>query len=288
MNITLVNSNDLLPLTCSRKGTCCHGNQVLLNPWEIAVLANGKNCSPQEFINTYTDLGGIRLKFDGATNSLGKKACNLYTENFGCSIHPSRPLACRLFPLGRQIQNNVAQYMFQGDQFPCLKECSEVLNLPKLSVKEYLSGQQTETFEKAQDGYLEMMQNIADIAFTLLLDTGLAASGDTTTLKEWKKLGAENPEKWVNRIPADWYEVILFPEINYNPNECISFIEKHSELIQLKTQEKFENQLTLEEYSYASIQLMAITLLLAKSIGADTEVLIELWIQTAKENGALE
>ena len=90
-------------------------------------------------------------------------------ENFGCSVYEGRPLACRLFPLGRYIQNSEAHYMFEGTIFPCLAECSEVTNLHSMTVTNYLSGQETELFEKAVDTYLGMVQNIADIAFTLLL-----------------------------------------------------------------------------------------------------------------------
>ena len=46
-------------------------------------------------------------------------------------------------------------------------------------------------FEKAQDAYLEVMQNLAENAFTLLLDSGLAATGEKITLSMWRKMGQE-------------------------------------------------------------------------------------------------
>ena len=74
LKTTIISNSDVLPLTCSRSGTCCHGNQVWLNPWEINQLAQTKNVSIPDFCNLYTEFGGIRLKFTGAQNILKKNS----------------------------------------------------------------------------------------------------------------------------------------------------------------------------------------------------------------------
>ncbi len=288
MITTKIHLGDYLPLTCSRKGTCCHGNQVFLNPWEIVSLANEKKCSVIEFIENYTDLKGLKLRFDGVKNQIGKAACNLYIDDFGCSIHNGRPLACRLFPIGRQIQENEIRYIYQGTEFPCLDGCLEVLELPKLTVNDYLSGQETDLYEQAQDEYLEVMQNLADIAFTLLLDTKLAESNEPETLIEWGKMSKESVEQILNRIDSEWLKLLMTPSINEFLHEPIEFARKHNELLQSKAQEQFEQIESLSELSKASVQTMAITLFLAKGIGADPTALIEFWIETAKSHGAKE
>ena len=225
MITTKLSLQDKLPLTCSRKGTCCHGNLVYINPWELVSLAKEKNITPREFKELYCDFGGIRLRFNGKEDARNKPACSQYIENFGCSVHVGRPLACRLFPIGRQIQNEKANYLFQGTEFPCLNGCSEVTELPYLSVDEYLKGQETDNFEKAQDVYLDLMQNLADIAFTLLLDTSLASSGDKETLREWRKMGAELPENLAERINPEWLDYLLLPEINDDLNSFVDNFE---------------------------------------------------------------
>jgi Fe-S-cluster containining protein len=288
MITTKIHLGDYLPLTCSRKGTCCHGNQVFLNPWEIVSLANEKKCSVTEFIENYTDIKGLKLRFDGVKNQIGKAACNLYIDDFGCSVHKSRPLACRLFPIGRQIQENEIQYIYQGTEFPCLNCCSEVLELPKLTVNDYLSGQETDLYEQAQDEYLEVMQNLADIAFSLLLDTKLAESNEPETLIEWRKMSNESIEQILNRIDSEWIKLLMTPSINECVNKPIEFARKHNELLQSKAQEQFGQLESLSELSKASVQIMAITLFLAKGIGADPTALIEFWIETAKSHGARE
>ena len=281
---TPLHLEDKLPLTCSRKGTCCHGNLVLLNPWELHRLASEKQLTALEFRDHFCDWSGIRLKFEGPKDARGKKACSQYIANFGCSVHAGRPLACRLFPLGRQIQNEEVQYIHQGSTIPCLEGCSEVLQLPHLSVKSYLNEQKTGLYENAQDGYLEVMQNMADIAFMLFLDTGLAESGDTETLLEWNKIGAETPDVMALRIGSVWMDYILLPPIKFSATNPTKFSSEHQTFLQEKAQQKIDTLTTLTAVKEASIWMIAIALFLAKSIGADTKELSELWVEMAKKH----
>lgn len=277
---------DQLPLTCSRTGTCCHGKQVLLNPWELHCLAKEKKITPKQFRDLYTDFGGIRLRFDGKIGYKGQSACSQYVDNFGCSVHLGRPLACRLYPLGRQIQSEQVHYIYEGTAFPCLEGCPIVTELPQLSVSEYLEGQEAESFEIAQDTYLDLMQNLADIAFELLLETGLSASGDKHTLALWRKMGIENPEDLANRIGPEWMEYLMLP--NIQSTDFHSFVTQHNVHLQTKIQEQFAVAHTNQAFHEASVLVMALALQLARGLGADPKSLSEHWIEIAKTNGALE
>ncbi|MRT93016.1 YkgJ family cysteine cluster protein [Ancylomarina sp. 16SWW S1-10-2] len=277
---------DRLPLTCSRTGNCCFGKIIYINPWELLHLAKEKKKTAREFRDLYSDFGGIRLKFDGKVGWKGRHACSQYVDNFGCDVHLGRPLACRLYPLGRQLQSGEVNYMYQGDLFPCVEECSEVQKLAYLSVGEYLEGQMTDAFEKAQDAYLELMQNIADIAFELLLETGLSESGDKKTLAEWRKMGCELPEVLADRIGQEWMDCLMIP--NISDEDSIAFVTKHNELINLKAQEKFGALQTHQELHEASVLIMGVALHLARGLGANPKELSELWIDIAKQNGAQE
>ncbi|WP_237276321.1 YkgJ family cysteine cluster protein [Tenacibaculum ovolyticum] len=287
MQTTKLNTQSILPLTCSRAGTCCFGKSVMLNPWELLSFSKEKKITSREFRDLYCEFGGIRLRFDGKEDKKGQKACNQYVENVGCSVHQGRPLACRLYPLGRQIQFNKAHYIYEGNKFPCLNDCSEVLELPKLSVGEYLKGQEADLFEKAQDEYLIVMQNIADIAFELLLDSGLAESGDTKTLATWRVIGTESPELLAERIGEDWMNCLMTPSIN-NTDNPINFAQKHNNLLQLKAQEQFGNLQTFNELHQASVLMVAVALHLARGLGADVKGISEHWVDIAKSHGAKE
>lgn len=289
--ITKLNVEDKLPLTCSRTGTCCHGKLVQLNPWEILCFAKEKKISPREFRDQYCDFCGIRLKFNGKPGWKNLPACSQYIENFGCSVHLGRPLACRLYPLGRQKQAETVDYIFQGSEFPCLEGCPEVKDLPQLSVGEYIKGQATSTFEAAQDAYLEIMQNLADIAFVLLLDTGLSKSGNKETLRLWRKMGKEDPQQLADRISSDWMDDLMLPEITdseANSQNPEIFANHHNILLQSKAQESFGFLTTNKEFSEASCLMMALALHLARGLGANPKTLSERWINTAKKNGAFE
>lgn len=277
---------DQLPLTCSRKGTCCHGNQVLLNPWELASLANQLQIEAVEFRKRYCDFFGFRLRFDGAENALGKKACLLYQAEKGCTVHEGRPLACRLFPLGRQIQQENITYIFEGNDFPCNNGCPEVNFLPKLSVETYLKEQKTTHFEAAQDAYLEVAQSIADIAFMLLLETGLAESNDTETLLEWSTLGKASPQELAEKIGSEWIDFLTIPKLIFEKNNPTVFIEQHLEFLQFEAQLHINNMHDFPQFRTGAIQFMAMALLVAKSVGANPEDLAELWIETARKHGA--
>lgn len=288
MVTTKLSLQDKLPLTCSRTGTCCHGKLVLLNPWELASLAREKKITPREFRDLYCDSGGIRLRFDGKIGWREQHACSQYIDGFGCSVHLGRPLSCRLYPLGRQIQSEEVHYMYQGNEFPCLDGCPEVSGLPHLTVGDYLEGQATGKFEKAQDEYLDLMQNLADIAFELLLDTGLAESGDTETLPQWRKMGNELPEVLADRIGLDWLDCLMLPEITGDLEDPVSFSRKHFDLLRSKAQEKFGTLQANQELHEASVLMMGVALHLARGLGAEPEILAEHWIATAKNHGAME
>lgn len=288
MTSTKLSLQDQLPLTCTRMGTCCHGNRVYLNPWELVCLAQEKNISPREFRDLYCDLGGILLRFDGKVDKRGKPSCSQYIQDFGCSVHKGRPLACRLFPLGRQIQNEEAHYMFQGNSFPCLLDCPDVTKLPHMSVGEYLKGQATDPFEKAQDEYLDLMQNIADIAFTLLLDTGLAETGETQTLSTWRKMGKSEAGELANSIGQEWIDHLLLPSLNEFAKDPILFARAHNEQLQVMAQEKFGSLKTEQDLHEASVLMMGMALYLARALGADPKILSEDWIDVAKSHGARE
>lgn len=274
---------DQLPLTCSRTGTCCFGKQVRMNPWELATIAQAKQISTTQFADQYCEIGGTRLKFDGSTSPKGEKACSQYIHNFGCSLHNGRPLVCRLYPIGRQKQNNVVSYIHEGTEFPCLNGCPEVTTLPYLTVESYLQGQQTGQFELAQDMYLDLMQSIADIAFALLLETGLAEVDNGATLTAWQQMGQAAPETLAEGLNNDWIKHLMRPEIDYTPLPDV-FIEQHALYFQDIVQHQIEQQQTLDDFQQLSVTIMGLALLLGFALGADPQALAAHWIAIAKAN----
>lgn len=288
METTKLNLSDKLPLTCTRSGTCCHGKKVNINPWELANLANEKKMKTKEFGDLYCEFGGIRLKFNNEPKWKDDFACSQYVPGIGCQVYNGRPLACRLYPLGRQKQSGDTHYIFQGHKFPCLAECSDVTALPYLSVIEYIEEQGAENFELAQDGYLEVMQNLAEAAFILLLDSGLAQSGDKKTIQEWRRMGRAEPKELSSQIGDKWMDLLMFPEISVDLADPISFINRHNLQLQEKIEESFGDFEKIPDLSGASSLLLGLALHLGRGLGAKPKELSEHWINTAKNNGAKE
>jgi len=285
---TKLTLNDNLPLTCSRSGTCCHGKTVRLNPWELACLAEAKGLTPRAFRDRYCDFGGIHLRFDGAPGWRKLPACSQYVPDLGCSVHSGRPLACRLYPLGRQRQGEELYYLYQGRDFPCLEGCPDVLNLPQLSVAAYIEGQAVKRFEVAQDEYLELMQSLADSAFAFLLESGLAESGDRQTLRLWREMGREEPEQLQDRLGPEWIDLLMVPVVADGLHDSTAFSRQHHDLLLLNAQGSFGTLDSVTDLRKASGLLMGLALHLGRGLGADPTELAEHWIKTAKEHGALD
>ena len=286
--ITTLTLTDALPLTCSRSGTCCHGKTVRLNPWELACLAEAKALTPRAFRDGYCDFGGIHLRFDGAPGWRQQPACSQYAPDFGCSVHWGRPLACRLYPLGRIRQGEELHYIYQGSDFPCVEGCPEVLALPRLSVAAYIEGQATKRFEVAQDEYLGLMQNLADSAFALLLESGLAESGDRQTLRLWREMGREGPEQLQERLGPEWIDLLMLPELAHGLDDPGIFCRQHHDLLLSRAQESFGTLDSVADFSKASGFMMGLALHLGRGLGANPTELAQHWIKTARAHGALD
>lgn len=275
--------DEFYPLTCSLEGTCCFGNNVYINPWEIYKLSSGLNINPKEFINLHTTDGGIKLAFKGRIEKNSKKSCNLYGNTKGCTIHSSRPLACRLFPVGRKIQFDKTTYFFEGKNHPCSDRCPSAIDLPKIKLKDYLTQQKTESFEIIQDQYLEIIQNIADTAFALYLETDAKTSDNGKTLKGWEKWTNLTPLEIIQSLTDEWKKIVLFPfKIEQNYDEK-SFIQNHAIILENKIQEEINSLVDLEMIVNYSIQLMGIVSIIGKSIGANMNEILKQWIIDAKE-----
>jgi Fe-S-cluster containining protein len=285
---TVVAMSDRLPLTCTRSGTCCHGKMVWLNPWELSCLAQAKEIDARLFRDQFCEFGGIRLRFDGPPGWKGLPACSQFIPGSGCSVHPGRPLACRLYPLGRQLHGTDVNYIHDGKTFPCLTGCAEVVNLPHMTVAEYLAGQAVGPGQAAQDAYLELMQHLADGAFVLLLESGLAASGDQKTLRGWRQLSKAHPKDRAARIPAEWMDRLTLPGLEHLRDDPTAFAAAHHQQLQTAAQTAFANLTTKDGLREAACLMMALSLHLAHGLGSDVEHLADRWISTAKKHGARE
>lgn len=91
---------------CGRCGRCCSSMRIQVNPFEAARLARRLGLSTTTFLARHTE-SGVCLK------PLPGGACPFLAAT-GCTVHPDRPLVCRLYPLSRHVSSD------GRERFACL------------------------------------------------------------------------------------------------------------------------------------------------------------------------
>lgn len=136
---------------CSR---CCHGYRIRVNPFEALTLARHLGIGTTEFRKRYLDADST-LKHKAHDDScvfLGR----------GCGVHAGRPLACRLYPLGRSATSEGVERFFHLSPHPQ----TEGVYGEGATVGHYLAEQQAEPFIAAADRYLELFcRCVAELGF---------------------------------------------------------------------------------------------------------------------------
>lgn len=131
---------------CHRCGRCCHEKRVRLNPYEMARLANNCGASTSEFQARATvnlDGVGVALRQEGA-----EARCVLLGPE-GCLAYPDRPLACRLYPLGRQVTVDGDEIWVHVQPDPKTKGDYTITGV----IGDYVGDPETERYIRAADQY---------------------------------------------------------------------------------------------------------------------------------------
>lgn len=110
---------------CAMCGQCCACQDLVqLTTYELYELASHLRMKPVEFFNQYCELGVTNLTptphlYIRTSNGV----CPFLKDN-KCSVHESRPYACRAYP-ARIYWSNVADMKaFVREKYPCIKsEC---------------------------------------------------------------------------------------------------------------------------------------------------------------------
>ena len=262
----------ILPLTCTRDGVCCHGHVIWVNPWEVATLAAGTGLSVPEFRARYLDAHGTRLAFDGPPDRRGKPGCRLYHPERGCTAHAHRPLTCRMYPLGRSRLDGTVHYYYAGDTFPCIELCPTVTQLPTMTVGAYLAGQDIAPSEAAHDAYARVIYGLAAVA-RRIIDLGGAEVDRLRVGGFFDECQRLSPEARSAILPEQWMELATAPK-GLDVADPAAFAEAHGAQITGAVQRAasaIDGALT-----EAVILYLAIAVHLAPTVGADLTVMRQL------------
>src|SRR5512142_1286234 len=96
--------SDPMRLSCGVAGcssNCCTKSApIVLNPYEISLICRETGMGYEDLLDI-TDTG--RAKGFPLVMLPRDPACHFFSGK-GCRIYPARPLACRLYPLGRVFE----------------------------------------------------------------------------------------------------------------------------------------------------------------------------------------
>ena len=101
---------------CNACSRCCHNKAIRVGPYEILRLARRLGMTTTQFIEQHTEAGGTVMRMRDENN----RAC-IFLNQQGCSVHPDRPLACRLYPLARWVDPDGQSLAKKYSAFPKLQ-----------------------------------------------------------------------------------------------------------------------------------------------------------------------
>ena len=150
-----LSDTDPVQLSCGPAGcpsTCCKsGPHIILNPYEISLICAAAGTSYEDLLDIVeTD----RVNSFPLIMLPRDPVCPFWTET-GCRVYEARPLACRLFPLGRVFEDG-RSYIVLPDR----NICSGLVPSPSKPLSEYLKGQNTETQIRMADAWIEFVSDL--------------------------------------------------------------------------------------------------------------------------------
>jgi len=151
----VLDRHDRFEISCDVDGcesNCCTKSApIILNPYEIALICREGGMS-------YEDLLDV-VETDRANNfplvMLPRDpACHFWTKR-GCRIYRGRPLACRLYPLGRVFEHHASHIVH-----PSVNHCTGISSAPSRTVADYLASQDTDLLIRMADAWIEFVNEI--------------------------------------------------------------------------------------------------------------------------------
>ena len=138
---------------CKACGRCCRNKVIRVNPYEIARLAEHLGTTTTEVLTKYTESGGAALT---ATDD---GWCVFFDPRTGCTVHPSRPLVCRLYPLGRHARPDGSETFAVVAPEPG----SEGIYGDRATIDDYLAVQGAGPYLEATSRYLDALRALLPV-----------------------------------------------------------------------------------------------------------------------------
>ena len=176
---------------CRACNKCCRDKIIPVSPYEIFLLARHLGLSTTEFIARHTEAGGTALQVDG------DNVC-VFLGDRGCCVHPARPLACRIYPLGAHIDADGDETFSELTPHP---ETAGVYGREG-TVADYLAAQGVAPFMAAHARYAALHARMMEV---------LASSDDAETqatqTQVYNETRAALSASEAGRAVSDWLDI---------------------------------------------------------------------------------
>ena len=201
---------DLVGLVCGTEGcpaNCCkNGPHIVLNPYEIALICGASKMSYEDLLDVVeTDrVNGFPLVMLPRDPQ-----CHFWTGR-GCRIYDARPLACRLFPLGRVFEDD-RSYIVLPDR----NLCSGLTAAPTGTLEDYLRQQDTATQIAMADRWIEFVSRVERMALpdrpvTSVAFHMLVYSPDTPPSNDAAEAPVSPEERFLLRLATAERQLVKF------------------------------------------------------------------------------
>jgi uncharacterized protein len=204
---------------CNACSRCCHNKAIRVGPYEILRLARRLGMTTTEFIEQHTEAGGTVLRMREEND----RAC-IFLDPQGCSVHPDRPQACRLYPLARWVDPEDNESF--GHLTPHPK--TEGIYGTGATVADYLDKQGVAPFFEMGDRYGAVYQRMVDVLESL----------DPDELERRPERRKDVEDTTTGTAASPWIDidktVASFCETNRRtaPNDIESTVAMHIEAIE--------------------------------------------------------
>ncbi|MEW6063727.1 hypothetical protein P378_10255 [Desulforamulus profundi] len=141
-------------------GRCCNSITILLDPWDIEIMARHLGIPGQQFLAEYCKVDfGHELKWPYARLKHAEDGpCFFMLEDGRCEIYPVRSRNCRTYPIGRAVRfepdgTKVERTFIVEKMDFCLGHKSE----KTWTVEEWFNDADCQKFYELSDLYLELI-----------------------------------------------------------------------------------------------------------------------------------
>jgi len=136
---------------CHACNRCCRNKAIRVSPYDILRLARYLCISTTQFIENHTEAGGtvLRSQENGDCGFLGER---------GCSVHPDRPLVCRIYPLARWVSPDGEESFGHLTPHPKTEGVYGISG----TVQDYLDQQQLAPFFEMSERYGRLYQKMVE------------------------------------------------------------------------------------------------------------------------------